>query len=103
MTTVREIFETMEYGPAPESDAEARKWLASRALSGQVGIFGHFIGGAWTKPEQTFEVIDPSTGAPLARVSQGTKADVDAAVAAAWRAFPAWAGLSGHARARHLY
>ena len=25
--TVAEIFETMAYGPAPESDAEARSWL----------------------------------------------------------------------------
>jgi aldehyde dehydrogenase (NAD+) len=39
----------------------------------------------------------------LARVSQGTKADVDAAVAAARRALPAWRGLTGHARARYLY
>ncbi|HEU5186395.1 MAG TPA: aldehyde dehydrogenase family protein [Gemmatimonadaceae bacterium] len=98
MTSVKEIFETMEYGPAPESDAEARKWLASHN-----GTFGHFIDGAWTTPGQTFEVVDPSAGVPLARVSQGTQADVDAAVAAARRAFPAWSGLSGHARARHLY
>ncbi len=98
MTTVQEIFETMEYGPAPESDAEARQWLASHA-----GLFGHFIDGAWTTPGKAFEVIDPSTAAVLARVSQGTQGDVDAAVAAARRAFPAWMGLSGHARARHLY
>jgi aldehyde dehydrogenase (NAD+) len=98
MTSVKEIFETMEYGPAPESDAEARKWLASHR-----GAFGHFIGGTWTSPGKTFEVIDPSTGAVLGRVSQGTKADVDAAVAAARRALPAWRGLTGHARARHLY
>ena len=98
MTTVREIFETMEYGPAPESDAEARKWLASHGAE-----FGHFIGGEWTAPAETFEVIDPSTAAVIAHVSQGTKTDVDAAVAAAARAFPKWSGLSGHARARHLY
>src|SRR5687767_1983322 len=98
MTSVKEIFETMEYGPAPESDAEARKWLAAHR-----GEFGHFIDGAFTQPGKTFEIIDPSTGAPLARVSQGTKADVDAAVAGARRAFPVWSGLTGHARARHLY
>jgi aldehyde dehydrogenase (NAD+) len=98
MTTVQEIFETMEYGPAPESDAEARKWLASHG-----GQFGHFIDGAWTTAGTTFEVIDPSTAAVLARVSQGTKADVDAAVSAAARALTAWKKLSGHARARHLY
>ena len=98
MTSVPEIFETMEYGPALESDAEARRWLASHR-----GEFGHFIDGAWTSPAETFEVIDPSTGGALARVSQGTKADVDAGVAAARRAFPTWSGLTGHARARHLY
>ncbi len=98
MTSVKEIFETMEYGPAPESDAEARKWLASHK-----GVFGHFIDGTWSAAGKTFEVIDPSTAAVLARVSQGTKADVDAAVAAARRALPAWKELSGHARARHLY
>ena len=98
MTTVREIYETMEYGPAPESDAEARKWLASHDRA-----FGHFIDGAWTPAGNTFEVIDPSTAAVLAHVSQGTKADVDAAVAAAGRALRAWRKLSGHARARHLY
>src|SRR5688572_6492068 len=98
MTSVKEIFETMEYGPAPESDAEARKWLASHG-----GRVGHFIGGAWTSPGEAFEVIDPSTAAVLARVSQGTRGDVDAAVTAARRALPAWKGLSGHARARHLY
>jgi aldehyde dehydrogenase (NAD+) len=98
MTSVKEIFETMEYGPAPESDAEARKWLASHEHE-----FGHFIDGAWTRPGKTFEIIDPSTGAALARVSQGTRADVDAAVAAAKAALPAWKRLGGHARARHLY
>jgi aldehyde dehydrogenase (NAD+) len=98
MTTVQEIFETMEYGPAPESDAEARKWLAAHG-----GAFGHFIDGGWTQPGTTFDIIDPSTAAVLARVSQGSKADVDAAVAAARGALPAWRALSGHARARHLY
>ena len=98
MTTVREIFETMEYGPAPESDAEARKWLASHEST-----FGHFVDGAWTSPGQTFDVIDPSSASLLARVSQGTKSDVDAAVQAAGRALPGWKNLSGHGRARYLY
>ncbi|MBM3907388.1 MAG: aldehyde dehydrogenase family protein [Gemmatimonadetes bacterium] len=88
----------MEYGPAPEADAPARAWLAAHD-----GAFGHFIGGAWTKVGKTFETHDPSTGARLARVSQGTAKDVDAAVAAARKASPAWRKLSGHERARHLY
>jgi len=98
MATVAEIFETMEYGPAPESDSPARAWLSSHN-----GTFGHFIGGAWTQPGKTFDVIDPSTGKRLAKVSQGTAQDVDSAVAAARKAFPAWSRLTGHQRARHLY
>src|SRR5215204_3253208 len=99
MTTVAEIFQTMEYGPAPESDAEARRWLASHREQ----QFGQFIDGVWTHPGKTFDVIDPSTAAVIARVSQGTKSEVDAAVGAACAALPAWKGLSGHGRARHLY
>ena len=98
MPTVTEIFKTMDYGPAPEGDAEARAWLA-----GHRAVFGHFIGGTWTKPGTTFDVTDPSTNARLARVTQGTSKDVDAAVAAARKAFGPWTRLPAHARARHLY
>jgi aldehyde dehydrogenase (NAD+) len=98
MATVAEIFETMEYGPAPEGDGPARAWLKAHD-----GAFGHFIGGQWTKVGRTFDVFDPSTGKKLAAVTQGTRKDVDAAVAAARKAFPAWSKLAPHARARHLY
>src|SRR6266567_873154 len=100
MTTVSEIFETMAYGPAPESDKPALEWIAR-----QNGAFGLFIGGRWTKGKSDagFDVINPATTARLARVTQAGQDDVDAAVAAARKAFPAWSALSGHARARHLY
>src|SRR4029078_6516116 len=98
MATVAEIFKTMEYGPAPESDKEALGWLGKHER-----VFGHFIDGAWTDPGRTFDVINPSTSKTIARVTDGRKADVDAAVSAARRALPAWKGLTPHARARHLY
>ena len=98
MATVAEIFETMEYGPAPESDTPARAWLSAHNAT-----FGHFVGGAWTKPGTIFDVIDPSTGKALAKVTQGDARDVDAAVAAARKAFPGWSRLTSHERARHLY
>src|SRR2546426_4392249 len=100
MTTVSEIFETMAYGPAPESDKPALEWIAR-----QNGAFGLFIDGRWTKGKSDagFDVINPATTARLARVTQAGQADVDAAVAAARKAFPTWSALSGHARARHLY
>ena len=101
MTTVAKLFETMEYGPAPESEAPALEWLKQH----HNGRFGHFINGAWTPPAegQYFETINPATKAVLARVAQGSKADIDAAVAAANAAAPGWAALPAHARARYLY
>ena len=101
MATVAKLFETMEYGPAPESDAPALEWIRQH----DNGRFGHFINGRWVQPTegQYFETINPATKAVLARVAQGSKADVAAAVAAANAAAPAWAALPGHARARYLY
>ena len=98
--TVREIFDTMSYGPAPEGDAVVRAWLA-----GHGSAFGHYIGGAFTSPTagESFSVHDPATGAPLARVAQGSAHDVAAAVAAARAALPGWQALDDHARARWLY
>ncbi|MGV8950797.1 MAG: aldehyde dehydrogenase family protein [Cypionkella sp.] len=95
--SVRDIFDSMAYGPAPESNAEALAWIASRAP------FGHYINGAFTAPAAGFTTHNPATGAPLAQVTQGTAADIDTAVAAARRAQPKWATLSGAARARILY
>ncbi|MFN9452784.1 MAG: aldehyde dehydrogenase family protein [Gemmatimonadota bacterium] len=99
MTTVAEIFSTMAYGPAPEGDAEARAWLAAHGAA-----FGHFVNGRFTAAgAASFETREPATGRVLARIAQGSAADVAAAVAAAGAALPAWQALSGHERARHLY
>ena len=100
MATIAEIFETLAYGPAPESAAIATQWLEAHGRR-----FGHFIGGAWRPSADgaTFATIDPSTGQELAQIAQGGPDDVDAAVAAARAALPAWRALDGHARARYLY
>ena len=95
--TVRDIFDSMAYGPAPESNAEALAWLARHPR------LGHWIDGAFTPPGATFATRNPATTALLAEVTQGTQSDLDAAVAAARRAQPKWARLSGHARAKILY
>ncbi|MEM8632301.1 MAG: aldehyde dehydrogenase family protein [Pseudomonadota bacterium] len=96
--TVKEIFETMDYGPAPESSKEAMAWL-----DGHGRKFGHFIGGAFTKPAKGFETRNPANGDRLARISQATAKDVDAAVVAARKAQGPWVAAGGHARARVLY
>ncbi|MEO0693958.1 MAG: aldehyde dehydrogenase family protein, partial [Pseudomonadota bacterium] len=95
---VRDHFESMDYGPAPESAAEALAWLDGHGCR-----FGQFIGGAWTKPARMFESRNPATGEVLAKVSQASAKDVDAAVAAARKAQKGWAARSGHDRARVLY
>ena len=96
--SVKEIFHSMDYGPAPEAAGEALAWLVD-----QGDRFGHFIDGAWTEVGETFESRNPATGEVLAHVTQGTAADVEAAVAAARKAQPKWAKLGGKGRARVLY
>src|SRR6202045_3552039 len=98
--SIAEKFVTMEYGPPPEKTKEARAWLDRHPRR-----FGHFINGAWVQPSagQFFDTNDPSTGEKLASVSQGSAADIDAAVKAARAALPKWQALSPHARARYLY
>ncbi len=96
--TIKDIFNTMDYGTAPESDSEARAWIDRSG-----GRFGLFIDGAWTAPDDTFPSRNPATGEELAQITQASAADVDAAVRAARKAQPGWAKLTGHARARHVY
>jgi aldehyde dehydrogenase (NAD+) len=98
MGKIRDILRTMEYGPSPESNEHVAAWLAAHPQG-----FGHFIDGAFTKPGALFEVANPANGKLLAKVTQGTAGDIDAAVAAARKAFASWSTTPGHIRARHLY
>jgi aldehyde dehydrogenase (NAD+) len=98
MNKIAEIFESLDYGPAPESAEPALAWLASKG-----GKFGQFINGKWTKPGKVFASDNPATGKKLADITDGTAADVDKAVKAARAAFPKWAALSGYERAKYLY
>jgi acyl-CoA reductase-like NAD-dependent aldehyde dehydrogenase len=98
--TVSEIFNTMEYGPSPEAKQLAVEWLEAHGSS-----FTHYIGGKFTEPAtgEYFDTVNPATGQVLARVAQGSAADVDRAVSAARAAQDDWAALRPHARARYLY
>ena len=97
---VAEIFETMDYGPAPESDKTASQWLEQHGRS-----FGHFINGAFVKPAKgkSFATKNPATGEMLAKIACGGKAEVDAAVKAAEKALKPWQALDGFGRAKYLY
>ena len=96
---VKEIFETMEYGPAPEAAAPGLAWIQERTP------FNLFINNQWVKPAggQYIDSINPATGKRLAQVAAATSADVDAAVAAARAAFETWSKAPGHVRARYMY
>ncbi|HEY0151985.1 MAG TPA: aldehyde dehydrogenase family protein [Longimicrobium sp.] len=98
--SIAEIFETMEYGPAPESASPALRWLEERGGTTQL-----YIGGEWREPtgSEYFPSNNPATNKPLARIAQASAEDVDAAVAAARAALPGWQALGGHGRARYLY
>ncbi len=96
--SVSEIFETMDYGKAPESAADALAWLVD-----QGSRFGHFIDGSFTDPVDGFDSKNPATGEVLATLTQATQVDVDAAVKAARKAQPKWEKLGGHGRAKYLY
>lgn len=98
MNKIAQIFETLEYGPAPETPDQANAWLDSKNRK-----FGHFINGAWTEPGKTFASTNPASGEKLAEITDGTSADVDLAVKAARAAFPLWSGLSGYERGKFLY
>jgi aminomuconate-semialdehyde/2-hydroxymuconate-6-semialdehyde dehydrogenase len=53
----------------------------------------HWIGGSRVESSSTFADISPIDEQQIAEISAGGAAEVDAAVAAAQEAFPAWAGL----------
>jgi aldehyde dehydrogenase (NAD+) len=98
MALIKDILRTMEYGPSPESSQHVVAWL-ERHKAG----FGLFVNGRFTKLGALFDVFDPATGERIAGATQGLPADVDAAVAAARKAQPKWAAVSGFERAKHLY
>jgi len=100
MSTLLEIFKTMEYGPAPESPAAVNVWLEEHGRK-----FGLFINNEWVTPKgaKYFASYNPSNEELLAETVQAGQKEVDAAVAAARGAFESWSKTPGVVRARYLY
>jgi malonate-semialdehyde dehydrogenase (acetylating) / methylmalonate-semialdehyde dehydrogenase len=65
----------------------------------------NYVGGRWAPAHaaETLPVENPATGEELARVPLSGREDLDAAVAAARAALPAWRDVSVIARARKLF
>ena len=71
----------------------------------QVGALSHFIGGQKVEgtSDRFGDVFNPATGAVSSRVPLASVAEVDAAVAAAKAAFPAWSETAPIKRARVMF
>jgi len=83
-----------DYAPAPES----------RDVVSLEDRYGHFVGGTWLEPSDTYTTISPATEEPLAEVGQASPEEVEAAVAAARDAFEnGWSGISAAERAKYLF
>jgi aldehyde dehydrogenase (NAD+) len=82
------------YAPAPETAAVK---IAPR--------YELFIGGKFVAPKSGdyFSSVNPATEKKLAEIASANAADVDAAVAAARRAFKTWSKLPGRERGKYLY
>jgi aldehyde dehydrogenase (NAD+) len=87
---------TWEYAPAPEARETAR-------LRESYGMFvdGQFTAGSGAAALKT---VNPATEEVLAEVAVAGRSDVDAAVAAARRAYESvWAPMPGRERAKYLF
>ncbi|MDQ6875191.1 MAG: aldehyde dehydrogenase family protein [Actinomycetota bacterium] len=84
-----------DYAPAPESRDIARLRTS----------YGMFVGGEFTAGTgATFKTVNPATEEVLAEVSEASLSDVDAAVAAARRAYDrVWAPMPAAERGKYLF
>ncbi len=97
VTTTGEVATAdWEYAPAPES----REIVTIKSEYG-LYVDGEFVPAA---DGRTFTTVNPATEEPLAAVAEAGRADVEAAVAAARRAYErTWGIMPGRERAKYLY
>lgn len=73
--------------------------------SREVEILRNFVGGRWveSRAQEHLDVYNPARGDVIARTPLSTAEDVDAAVAAAAAAFPAWRDTPPVVRSRAMF
>ncbi|MBN3125603.1 NAD-dependent succinate-semialdehyde dehydrogenase [Pectobacterium brasiliense] len=64
---------------------------------------GYFAAGKWQQSGATFEVVNPATGESIASVAKAGKKETQAAIDAAYAAFPAWKRKTAKERSEILY
>jgi malonate-semialdehyde dehydrogenase (acetylating) / methylmalonate-semialdehyde dehydrogenase len=74
------------------------------SVAASVEVLENYVGGRWTPSQATsfIDVHNPARGEVIAKTPLSTRADLDAAVAAAARAFPAWRDTPVVVRARAM-
>jgi malonate-semialdehyde dehydrogenase (acetylating) / methylmalonate-semialdehyde dehydrogenase len=75
------------------------------SVAATVEVLENYVGGKWT-PSRATEFVDvhnPARGDVIAKTPLSTRADLDAAVAAAASAFPAWRDTPAVIRARAMF
>ena len=85
--------------------------VATDATSGRAGssrdaeVLQNYVGGRWvdTRAREFLDVYNPARGEVIARTPLSTGEDLDAAVLAAKKAFPAWRDTPAVVRARSLF
>lgn len=78
---------------------------AGTGASSKAETLGNFIGGRWvaSRASEFLDVTNPARGEVIARTPLSTAEDVDAAVAAARKAFPGWRDTPPARRAQSLF
>ena len=86
-----------DYAPAPET--------VKVSIADRYGLFidGEFVQPSGTKGDRFFATVNPATEQKLAQISAAAATDVNAAVKAARKALPKWAGLKPTERAKYLF
>ena len=84
MSKIIQNFKNISYGPAPEDSKDVMSWINSLNNPNHL-----FINGSWVKSKSSkkIHVINPATNKKLTSLSIANKADVNAAVGAAKKAF----------------
>jgi len=87
-----------ESAVANDRQTEARR-------TGSAEVLRNYVGGRWidSRASEFFNVYNPATGEVIAKTPLSTREDLDAAVAAAKKAFPAWRDTPAVVRARSLF
>lgn len=87
----------------PRSDQEITMTSDERLTNNDLFKTGYFVAGEWHRANETFDVLNPATGAVVAQVAKAGQAETEAAIRAAEAALPGWRSQTAKARSEILY